>query len=97
MARSDKSSPGYFLAQTLTILALIEAGHGDNSASTLGAKVEISLATFKRYLVRAESDLGVVVQWDESIGYKITDWGIINKEALMARYNGGGFAAVIKS
>lgn len=97
MARTDNSSPGYYLSQTLALLAMIEDGQGGLSAGELARMVDISRASLKRYLVSAEANLGVEVLWDSKVGYTVSQWGLIDKRALMTKYHNGGFAAVIKS
>lgn len=54
-------------------------------------------SSFKRYLVRAETELRVVVEWEKGLGYLVSSWGLLSKGELMAHYHGGGFASVIKS
>jgi len=97
MPRRDESAPSYYLNQTLALLALIEDGHGGACADELGRLIGVSRSSLKRYLVRAEADLGVEVPWDATLGYTVCQWGLLDKRALMAKYHGGGFAAVIKS
>lgn len=96
MARRENSGPDYFIAKTLAIIALIEAGHGTTNAERLGAMVGISRSTFKRYLAQAEADLCVVIPWNAKTGYTIADWGLINKEELMSRFRRGFFESTIE-
>lgn len=97
MPRIDNSAPTYYLSQILALLAMIEDGHGGAPAKDLAPVVGIGISSFKRYLARAEADLGVVIAWDRTLGYVVSDWGLLNKQALMERYHGGGFVAVINS
>jgi len=97
MPRIDNSAPDYRLSQMLALLALIESGHGGAPAKDLSRLVGITRASFKRYLVRAETELRVVVEWEKGLGYSVSSWGLLSKGELMAHYHGGGFASVIKS
>ncbi len=97
MPRIDNSAPAYYLSQTLALLAIIEDGDKVVPAKILAPSVGIGISSFKRYLSRAEADLGVVIEWDRTLGYVVSDWGLLNKDALMARYHSGGLASVIKS
>ncbi|MFR9719887.1 hypothetical protein ACL00X_11075 [Aeromonas diversa] len=97
MPRYHNSAPDYRLSHMLAILALIEDGHGGAPAKDLSALVGIAVSSFKRYLVRAETELRVVVEWEKGLGYTVSNWGLLDRAELMAHYHGGGFAAVIKS
>lgn len=97
MPRIDNSAPDYRLSHMLALLALIEDGHGGAPAKDLAAVVGIGIASFKRYLVRAETELRVVVEWEKGLGYTVSSWGLLDRGEVMAYYHGGGFAAVIKS
>lgn len=97
LPRTDNSAPDYRLSQMLALLALIEDGHGGVPAKDLSKLVGITRSSFKRYLVRAETELRVVVEWEKGLGYLVSSWGLLSKGELMAHYHGGGFASVIKS
>ncbi|WP_147277426.1 hypothetical protein [Aeromonas veronii] len=97
LPRTDNSAPDYRLSQMLALLALIEDGHGGAPAKDLSRLVGITRSSFKRYLVRAETELRVVVEWEKGLGYLVSSWGLLSKGELMAHYHGGGFASVIKS
>ena len=88
MARSIEDSPGYFLRDSLRILAMIESGSTGITATQLSEAVGISRPTFKRYLARIEADLGVVVTYDaKALCYRVANWGLLSRDRVLDKFS----------
>ena len=89
MTRSIEDSPGYFLRDSLRILAMIERGDSSKTSIELSEAVGISRATFKRYLARIEADLGVIVIYDaKERCYRVSNWGVLSRDHVLMKFYG---------
>lgn len=89
MARSIEDSPGYFLRDSLRILAMIERGGISTTATQISKAIGISIATFKRYLARVEADLEVIVVYDaKSRCYRVANWGLLSRDRVLTKFYG---------
>lgn len=87
MARSIDDSPGYFLRDSLRILAMIERSESSKTSIELSEAVGISRATFKRYLARIEADLGVIVIYDaKERCYRVSNWGVLSRDHVLMKF-----------
>ena len=89
MARSVEDSPGYFLRDSLRILAIMERGENSMTATQLCEAVKVSRPTFKRYLARIEADLGVIVFYDaHARRYRVSSWGLLSRDRVLMKFHG---------
>ena len=88
MARSIEDSPGYFLRDSLRILAMIDTGESGITATQLCEAAGISRPTFKRYLGRIEADLGVIVIYDTNARrYRVENWGLLSRDRVLDKFS----------
>ena len=89
MTRSIEDSPGYFLRDSLRILAMIERGDSSKTSIELADSTGISRATFKRYLARVEADLDVIVVYDaKDRCYRVESWGLLSRDRVLTKFYG---------
>lgn len=68
------------------LLALLRDLHADPLANLAerAERLETSPATIKRALAQAEEALDVRVSHDRRRGYRIEDWGLLNRSRVLA-------------